>query len=135
MPEITDIEKLAPELLKKSLAQLEREITERQMAMDRIQREAAIKEKEELAGQANSHIDAINEGVTFLHRHGVLPARITEAFSRGDGMFVPAMILRHITAEKLLPAQDKPRRRRRTKAEIEALKAAGEYRPRKRRAA
>lgn len=134
MATIDDIHKLAPDLLKKTPAQLEREITERQMALSEIQRQAAIKEMDEIAQRANQHIDAVNEGVSFLHKHGVLPARIAEAFSRGDGMFVPAMILRHTTAERLVPSVGRPKRTRRTKAEIEALKASGEYKARRRRA-
>lgn len=110
MPEITDIEKLAPELLKKSQAQLEREITERQMAIDKLRREAEIKAKEELAAQANQHIEAIVSGLTFLHDNGVLPAKVQEAFTRADGRFVPATFLRAVSAESLVPGT--PRRSR-----------------------
>lgn len=122
MPEITDIEKLAPELLKKSQAQLEREITERQMAIDKLRREAEIKAKEELAAQANQHIEAIITGLNFLHDNGALPQKVSDAFTRADGRFVPATFLRAVTAESLVPgaprrarSSDGPKRRRRVR--------------------
>ena len=63
---------------------------------------AAIAEKEELAAKANVHIDAVVAGVKFLHENGILPEKISGAFSRSDGMFVPATVLRNVTPEQLV---------------------------------
>lgn len=110
MATITDIEKLRPELLKKSPAELKRQRDEIDMAIARLEREAEIAAKEELAAQANQHIEAIVSGLTFLHDNGVLPAKVQEAFTRADGRFVPATFLRQVTAESLVPGT--PRRSR-----------------------
>ena len=140
MVAIDDINKLAPDLLKKSKAQLEREITERQMAMAEIQRQEEIKAKEELAAQANQHIEAIVTGLNFLHDNGALPPKVQEAFTRADGRFVPATYLRAVTAESLVPgtprrsrSSDGPKRRRRVRdpktgelVPSKAAQAAGE---------
>lgn len=110
MPDIHDIEKLRPELLKKSLAELERQQTEIAMAIERKRHEEEVKAKEELAARANDHIDAVVSGLTFLHDNGVLPLKFVEAFSRNDGRFVPATFLRAVTAESLVPREMRPRR-------------------------
>ena len=136
---VSDIEKLRPELLTKSIAELERQQNELALAIAHKHREAELAEKQELADRANGHIEAVNAGVKFLHDNGVLPARIAAGFTReSDGMFSPSMFLRAVTAESFLTSTlrggGKPKRTRRTKAEIEALKASGEYKPRRRRA-
>ena len=104
MVAIDDIHKLAPDLLKKSRAQLEREITERQMAMAEIERQEQVKAKAELADRANHHIDAIIEGIAFLGENGILPEKVSAAFTRSDGRLVPATVLRHVTPEQLIGA-------------------------------
>lgn len=132
---ITDIEKLRPELLTKSPAELERLATEIALAQAELTRRAEVEAKKEIAERANQHIEAIVDGVKFLHENGILPAKIAEAFSRGDGYFVPGMMLRTVSAESLVPRAARsagPKRHRRTKAEIEAMKAAGTYKPRRR---
>lgn len=118
MAVITDIEKLAPELLKKSKAQIEREITERQMALAELERQEQIKAKEELAARANDHIEAVVAGLTFLHENGILNAKVEEALTRNDGRFVPATYLRAVSAESLVPGavrKSGPKRRRRVR--------------------
>lgn len=118
MPDITDIEKLRPELLKKSLAELERQQTEIAMAIERKRHEEEVKAKEELAAKANDHIEAVVSGLTFLHDNGVLPLKFVEAFSRNDGRFVPATFLRAVTAESLVPGATRrsgQRKRRRVR--------------------
>lgn len=129
---ITDITKLAPDLLTKSRAQLEREITERQMALAEMERNERIKDAEETVLAANKHIDAIVDGMKWLHDKGLLPERVAAGFSRADGVFTPTVALRNITAESLVPAlrapraprkprdPNAPKRRRRTKAEMAA---------------
>lgn len=131
---ITDVKKLRPELLEMSVSELERRRAEIDMAIADKRREEEVKAKEAMAVTANDHIESIIAGVKFLHENGILPERVAQAFSRGDGMFVPAMMLRTITAESLVAKPSKPegkKRIRRTKAEIEALKAAGGYKPRR----
>lgn len=114
---VDDIKKLRPELLEKSDAELERLETEIALAREHKRREAEIKAKEELAAEANRHVEAVLAGVKFLHDNGALPERIAAAFSRNDGQFNPATFLRAVTAEQLVPraAGEKPKRRRRVK--------------------
>lgn len=126
---VDDIKKLRPELLEKSEAELERLANEIALARAHKARAAEVAAKEELASEANRHIEAIVDGVKFLHDKGILPERIATAFSRGDGMFTPGMMLRAVTAESLLTSAltgGKPKRKRRSKAEMEAARAAGE---------
>lgn len=134
MATITDIEKLRPELLDKSLGELARLKAEIEMAQAEVQRREDVKAKEALADEANTHIDAVVAGVKWLHANGLLPGKLTEAFSRADGVFTPATVLRNVTAEQLVPGTQKPRKARLTGAEREAAIAAGTLKPRKRRA-
>ena len=134
MVAIDDIHKLAPDLLKKSRAQIEREITERQMALAELERQELIKEKVSVAAEINRHIEMALESIKFLKANGRLADRIVEAFSR-NGAFNPSSFLKHVTPEDLITTTLTAPRRRRTKAEIEALKASGEYKPRRKRSA
>lgn len=111
MATITDIEKLRPELLKKSPAELARLKAEIELAEVELGRRALVAAKEELAAEANTHIDAVVAGVKFLHANGLLPMKLTEAFSRGDGVFTPASVLRNVTAEALVPSMKSTRRK------------------------
>lgn len=120
MATVTDIKKLRPELLTKSVAELERQRAEIEMALAEKAREAEVKAKEELAADANKHIDAILSGVKFLHENGLLPAKVATGFSGSSGSFAPSMFLRSVTAEGLVPRAakvvsggEKKRRRRR----------------------
>lgn len=131
---IDDVSKLRPELLDKSLNELARLKAEIEMAQAEVQRREDVKAKEALADEANAHIDAVVTGVKWLHTNGILPGKLTEAFSRGDGVFTPATVLRNVTAEQLVPSQKKTRRPRLTGAAREAAIAAGTLKPRKRRA-
>lgn len=121
MATITDVKKLRPELLDMSLAELERRQTEIAMAIEDKRRAEEIKAKEEIAAQANDHIEAIVTGLNFLHDNGALPAKVQEAFTRADGRFVPATFLRQVSAESLVPGTprrsrgDGPKRRRRVR--------------------
>lgn len=138
---ITDVKKLRPELLEMTVAELERRRNEIDMAIADKYREAEISAKRELADKANEHIDAVVAGVKFLHDSGILVEKITAAFTFSSGTFNPSAILRNVTAEQLVTKEpgtrrardpNAPKRRRRTKAEIEALKASGEYKARRR---
>jgi len=116
---ITDVEKLRPELLTKSLAELERQRAELDMAIERKRREAEVAEKQALAADANGHIEAVLAGVGWLHRNGLLPERLATALTGGNGAFMPASFLRAVSAESLVggprpkPAGERKTRRRR----------------------
>lgn len=99
---ITDVEKLRPELLTKSLAELERQRAELDMAIERKRREAEIAEKEALAAEANGHIEGVLTSVGWLHRNGLLPERLVTALTGGNGAFMPASFLRSVSAEALV---------------------------------
>lgn len=121
---VSDIEKLRPELLDKSLAELARLKAEIEMAEAELARREELKAKEALAAEANQHIESVLAGVKFLHDHGLLPERLSQALTRGDGQFNPATFLRAgVTPEQLLTRTitkarkprdpNAPRRRRR----------------------
>lgn len=110
MATITDVDKLRPELLGMSVAELERRRTEIDMAIAQKAREEEIKAKEALAVEANKHIDAVVAGVKWLHDNGVLPEKVAAGFSRADGMFTPAQALRNVTAESLVPRVPRARK-------------------------
>lgn len=130
MATIDDVEKLRPELLTKSLAELERQRAELDMAIERKKREAEVKAKEDLAAEANRHIEAVLAGVGWLQRHALLPEKVAAGFTGANGAFMPASFLRAVSAESLVDGPRKTaggaKRARRTKAEIEAARAAGE---------
>jgi hypothetical protein len=115
---VTDVKKLRPELLDLSVAELERRRNEIDMAIAEKARAEEIKAKEALAAEAGERVERVVADVKWLHDNGLLPERVAQGFSRGDGMFVPSMILRAPTAESLVggraaPAGEKKRRRRR----------------------
>jgi hypothetical protein len=133
---ITDVKKLRPELLTISDAEFERRADEIEMARQERKRVADVAAKEQLAADANKHIDAILAGVKFLHDKGILPERVAGGFSRSDGMFTPSVALRNVTAESLagigkpraprkVVDPNAPKRKRRSRAEMAALKAGG----------
>jgi hypothetical protein len=132
---VTDIYALRPETKDKSLAEAERLLAEAQMLVDRKRQEAEIAAKQELAAEANRHIDAVVAGVKWLQERGILPEKVAAGFKRdGDGMFSPAMFLRNVTAESLVGGKPtRQRRGRMTPAEREAAIAAGTLKPRRRR--
>lgn len=104
------IEKLRPELLEKSDAELERLATEIALAQAEKKRRADVAAMEAIAAQASEHVDAVVAGVKFLYEHRLLPERLVTGFSRNDGRFAPGMILRAPTAESLVPKPTAARR-------------------------
>jgi len=78
--DITDVSKLAPDLLNKSVAQLEREVTERQMAIAELKRQEAEKRLAALAGEADGHKDRVVESLNWLETNGFLSAAVREKF-------------------------------------------------------
>lgn len=127
MVTITDVEKLRPELLTMSVAELERRRSEIDMALARVEAAEEAKRRAELIEEAGGHVDAVIKSVRWLHDNSFLPQRVVDAFTRGDGQFNPATFLRHPRTEDTLVIKrpDAPKRKRRTKAEIEAARAAG----------
>ncbi|MBZ9984897.1 hypothetical protein LB521_27575 [Mesorhizobium sp. BR-1-1-8] len=120
------IDKLRPELLEISDAEFERRQAELEMAARERRRRAEVAAKEALAAEAATRIERVVADIKWLHDNDLLPKRVAEGFSRGDGMFVPGMILRAPSAESLVPRADKPKRKRRTREEVDAARAAGE---------
>ncbi|MER9135134.1 hypothetical protein NKI20_02330 [Mesorhizobium sp. M0830] len=102
------IDKIRPELLSKSDAELERLAAEIAMAQAEKKRLADVAAKEELAAEAGARVERVVADIKWLHDNDLLPKRVAEGFSRGDGMFSPAMILRAPTAESLVPREKKP---------------------------
>ncbi|MFU0504090.1 hypothetical protein [Pseudaminobacter sp. NGMCC 1.201702] len=102
------IEKLRPELLEKSPAELERLATEIAMAQAELARRAEVAAKEELAAEANRHVDAVLAGVKFLHDNDLLNKRLVDALTLGTGAFAPSTFLRSVTAEQLVPRAARP---------------------------
>lgn len=108
------IDKLRPDLLTKSPAELERLAAEIAMAQAELRRRQEVAEKEALAAEAGERVERVVADIKWLHDNGLLPERVTTGFSRSDGTFAPGMILRAPTAESLVPrAQTEKRRRRR----------------------
>ena len=99
---VTDISKLRPELLSKSVAELERQKAEIDMALAQKAHEAEVAAKATLAADANKHIDGILAGVKFLHDNGLLHDRLVTGLSSGNGSFMPASFLRAVTPESLV---------------------------------
>lgn len=126
---VSDIKKLRPELLDKSIAELERQRTEIDLAIADKRREAEVAAKAALAKEANKHIEAATAAVKFLHEHGVLHEKLITAFTRADGVFTTGNVLKPVTAESLVGGPRKAggaKRKRRSRAEMAAARASGE---------
>jgi len=112
---ITDVEKLRPELLSLSVAELERRRNEIDMA---IAQKAAAEEAERrnrMVAEATERVESVVAGLKWLHAEGFLGAKVTEAFSRGDGQFNPGLYIRPPrSVDEVLtrPAAKRTRRRR-----------------------
>lgn len=99
---ITDIEKLRPELLDKSSAELERLRNEIDMAIAHKTAKEEAEKRAALIDEAGSHIEAVLKSVKWLHENGFLPERLETALTRGDGQFNPATFLRQPRADDVL---------------------------------
>lgn len=87
--DVTEIEKLRPELLDKSVAELERQMTEIQMALDR---KRAIEEEKHRAAnneKAAARMDAVVDGLKWLHENNYLTDKVTAMFTTSGGVFAP----------------------------------------------
>lgn len=86
---VTDVEKLRPELLDMSVAELERRRSEIDMA---IERKAAIEAEQQRAKdveEADGRITQLFEHLKWLHEKNFLAPKLVEAFTSGDGQFAP----------------------------------------------
>jgi hypothetical protein len=96
--EVTDVSKLAPELLNKSVAQLEREVTERQMAIAELKAREEEKRVAALAGEADEHKDRIVAGLNWLNDNGFLSETVREKFmgknNKKEPYFAPHIFFR-----------------------------------------
>lgn len=94
MPEITDIEKLRPELLKMSVAELERRKVEIDMAIARkAEEEAETRRKEEYEEAVILTVELVKL-VSRLHELNRLSPRLVQALSKDDGSFVPGLYIK-----------------------------------------
>lgn len=89
MAKIDDITKLRPELLDKSQAELERQITELQMALAYKAEEGARKAREAKVAEASVKIDAVLDGLRWLHDNGFLSDKVSSVFTNAKGVFTP----------------------------------------------
>lgn len=89
MVAISDIEKLAPDLLGKSVAQLEREITERQMAIEKVRAKEEAEKREKLLGEAGHKFDQLMDILRWQEQNGFLPPALKEALTDSGGSFAP----------------------------------------------
>jgi len=90
--EITDIRKLRPELLDKSAAELERQITELQMALAEKQKIEEEKRREALSDEARIRREAIVDNLKWLQENGLLSEKVAGYFTinrAGKDTFAP----------------------------------------------
>lgn len=87
MAKITDIKALRPDLLDKSQAELERQITELQMALIHKQEEGARKEREAKLSEAGVKMDAVVDGLRWLNDNGFLSEKVKAMFTTSGGAF------------------------------------------------
>lgn len=115
---ITDVEKLRPELLTKSPAELQRMATEIQMAIEHQSQEARRKEVSSIVAEANTHIEAIVAGLRFLEKHNLLSDDVKAAHTSSSGVFTPHLRYKAVDADRVLArmsdAPVKKTRRKRT---------------------
>jgi hypothetical protein len=133
---VTDIEKLRPELLDLSVAELERRANEIQLAIRAKAEKEEAERRAAVVAEAATHVETVVTGLKWLHDNGFLSGKVTESFTRADGQFNPATYLRAPRADDVRQARvasgDAPKRRRRVRdangnlVPSKAAKAAGE---------
>lgn len=99
---ITDVEKLRPDLLTKSPAELQRMATEIQMAIEHQAQEARRKEVTAIVTEANAHIEAIVAGLRFLEKHNLLSEDVKAAHTSAAGVFTPHLRYKSVDADRVL---------------------------------
>lgn len=91
---VSDIEKLRPELLSMSVAELERRRDEIEMAIQRKAKEEEDARRAVLVEEAGKHVESVIKGLRWLYEEGFLSEKVTDMFTRGDGQFNPATYIR-----------------------------------------
>lgn len=86
MTSIQDIDKLRPELMSKSESELERQITELQLALEKKKALEEEKERAMILAEARERIDRLVSDVMWLHEKNLLIDVAAELFS-----FPPSM--------------------------------------------
>ncbi|MCG7507031.1 hypothetical protein [Mesorhizobium retamae] len=94
MSMVSDIEKLRPELLEKSDAELERLRNEIEMAIAEKHKRAEQERRAAIVAEASKHVDAVVAGLKWLHDNQLLSDKMVDVFTRGDGQFNPATYIR-----------------------------------------
>jgi hypothetical protein len=101
MAEITDVSKLAPDLLNKSTAQLEREIAERQMALGELKRREEEKRRASVIAEIGTRMDRVVEDLKWLHANNALSDNFVAKFQgkdrKGNAYFAPHLSFRKPT--------------------------------------
>lgn len=94
MPEINDIEKLRPELLDKSVAELDRMAAEIEMAKAKKAEQEAEKRRQAEYQESIGLTEELVKIVTRLHDIGRLPPRVATALSNAEGEFRPGLYIK-----------------------------------------
>ncbi|MCD2172505.1 hypothetical protein [Rhizobium sp. C4] len=81
MTSIQDIDKLRPELMSKSDAELERQITELQLALEKKKALEEEKERAMVLAEARERIDRLVSDIMWLHEKNLLIDVAAELFS------------------------------------------------------
>ncbi|HWU60400.1 hypothetical protein [Rhizobium sp. C1] len=81
MTSIQDIDKLRPELMSKSDAELERQITELQLALEKKKALEEEKERALVLAEARERIDRLVSDIMWLHEKNLLIDVAAELFS------------------------------------------------------
>jgi hypothetical protein len=89
MAEITDIEKLNPDLLKLSAAEIKRRMTELQMALDKKEEQEKAELRKLMIEEAGHHVDAVLTGLRWLEEHKFLSEAVVAFLSTEKGQFMP----------------------------------------------
>lgn len=118
MPEITDVSKLRPELLNLAPAEIERRITELQMALEVKGREARKAQLAEVVKTANAHMEAIVAGLRYLDDQGLLSESIRNAHMTEKGVVAFHLKYKPVTADQLVSREDKAAKPKRRRAKI-----------------
>lgn len=99
---ITDVEKLRPDLLTKSPAELQRMATEIKMAIEHQAHEARRKEAAGIVDEANAAIEAIVSGLRTLEKHNLLSDEAKLFYSSATGAFMPHLRFKPVTADRVI---------------------------------
>jgi len=92
----SDIEKLRPELLNKSVAELERRKAEIDLAIAEVAKKEAAEKRAGLVTEANERREQFLSHYSWLHDNEFLPKKFIDAATDTAGRFSPAKSFREI---------------------------------------